>query len=29
MSELPDDSDGAGRGYDASLLRRLLGYLRP
>ena len=29
MSEIPDDSDGAGRGYDASLLRRLLGYLRP
>jgi len=29
MSETPDDSDGAGRGYDASLLRRLLGYLRP
>jgi ATP-binding cassette subfamily B multidrug efflux pump len=29
MSELPDDSDGTGRGYDASLLRRLLGYLRP
>jgi ATP-binding cassette subfamily B multidrug efflux pump len=25
----PDDSDGAGHGYDASLLRRLLGYLRP
>ena len=29
MSETHDDSDGAGRGYDASLLRRLLGYLRP
>jgi ATP-binding cassette subfamily B protein len=29
MSETFDDSDGAGRGYDASLLRRLLGYLRP
>ncbi|MEP6686953.1 MAG: ABC transporter ATP-binding protein [Gemmatimonadales bacterium] len=29
MSQTPDDSDGAGRGYDASLLRRLLGYLRP
>jgi ATP-binding cassette subfamily B multidrug efflux pump len=29
MSENLDDSDGAGRGYDASLLRRLLGYLRP
>jgi ATP-binding cassette subfamily B protein len=29
MSETPDDSDGAGRGYDASLLRRLLAYLRP
>ena len=29
MSEMLDDSDGAGRGYDASLLRRLLGYLRP
>ena len=29
MTEIPDDSDGAGRGYDASLLRRLLGYLRP
>ena len=29
MSETLDDSDGAGRGYDASLLRRLLGYLRP
>jgi ATP-binding cassette subfamily B protein len=29
MSQMPDDADGAGRGYDASLLRRLLGYLRP
>jgi ATP-binding cassette subfamily B multidrug efflux pump len=29
MSETLDDSDGTGRGYDASLLRRLLGYLRP
>ena len=29
MSDTPDDSDGTGRGYDASLLRRLLGYLRP
>jgi ATP-binding cassette subfamily B protein len=29
MTETLDDSDGAGRGYDASLLRRLLGYLRP
>jgi ATP-binding cassette subfamily B protein len=29
MSETLDDADGAGRGYDASLLRRLLGYLRP
>ena len=29
MSETHDDSDGAGRGYDAALLRRLLGYLRP
>ena len=29
MSETLDDSDGAGRGYDAALLRRLLGYLRP
>jgi ATP-binding cassette subfamily B multidrug efflux pump len=29
MSETSDDSDGAGSGYDASLLRRLLAYLRP
>jgi ATP-binding cassette, subfamily B, multidrug efflux pump len=29
MSETLDDSDGTGRGYDASLLRRLIGYLRP
>jgi ATP-binding cassette subfamily B multidrug efflux pump len=29
MSEIFDDSDAAGRGYDASLLRRLLDYLRP
>jgi ATP-binding cassette, subfamily B, multidrug efflux pump len=29
MSQTPDEADGAGRGYDASLLRRLLGYLRP
>jgi ATP-binding cassette subfamily B multidrug efflux pump len=29
VSETLDDLDGAGRGYDASLLRRLLGYLRP
>jgi ATP-binding cassette subfamily B multidrug efflux pump len=29
MSETFDDSAGTGRGYDASLLRRLLGYLGP
>ncbi len=29
MSQTPDDADGTGRGYDAALLRRLLGYLRP
>src|SRR5215208_7977347 len=29
MSQTSDDADGTGRGYDASLLRRLLGYLRP
>ena len=29
MSQTPDDADAAGPGYDASLLRRLLGYLRP
>jgi ATP-binding cassette subfamily B multidrug efflux pump len=29
MSQTPDETDGSGRGYDASLLRRLLGYLRP
>ena len=29
MSPTPDDSDPGGRGYDAALLRRLLGYLRP
>ena len=29
MSLTSDDTDAAGRGYDAGLLRRLLGYLRP
>jgi ATP-binding cassette, subfamily B, multidrug efflux pump len=29
MSQTPDDLDAGGRGYDAGLLRRLLGYLRP
>src|SRR5690349_365270 len=29
MSVTSDDSDAGGRGYDAGLLRRLLGYLRP
>jgi ATP-binding cassette subfamily B multidrug efflux pump len=29
MSQTADDSDAAARGYDATLLRRLLGYLRP
>ena len=29
MSQTPDDADGTARGYDAALLRRLLGYLRP
>jgi ATP-binding cassette, subfamily B, multidrug efflux pump len=29
MSVTSDDTDAGGRGYDAGLLRRLLGYLRP
>jgi ATP-binding cassette subfamily B multidrug efflux pump len=29
MSQTSDDLDAGGRGYDAGLLRRLLGYLRP
>ncbi|MGN6393428.1 MAG: ABC transporter ATP-binding protein [Gemmatimonadales bacterium] len=29
MTQTADDSDAGGRGYDAALLRRLLGYLRP
>jgi ATP-binding cassette subfamily B protein len=29
MSQMPDDSDAGGRGYDGALLRRLIGYLRP
>lgn len=29
MSLAPDDPDAGARGYDAGLLRRLLGYLRP
>jgi ATP-binding cassette subfamily B protein len=29
MSLTSDDTDAGGRGYDAGLLRRLLGYLRP
>ena len=29
MSQTTDDADGTGPGYDASLLRRLLRYLRP
>src|SRR5689334_25278594 len=29
MSITSDDTDAGGRGYDAGLLRRLLGYLRP
>jgi ATP-binding cassette subfamily B multidrug efflux pump len=29
MSQTPDDSEAGGRGYDAALLRRLIGYLRP
>jgi ATP-binding cassette, subfamily B, multidrug efflux pump len=29
MSQISDDSDAGGRGYDAALLRHLLGYLRP
>jgi ATP-binding cassette subfamily B protein len=29
MSPAPDDPDAGARGYDARLLRRLLGYLRP
>ena len=29
MSQPADDSDAAGRGYDAALLRRLLAFLRP
>ena len=29
MSLTTDDTDAGGRGYDAGLLRRLLGYLRP
>jgi ATP-binding cassette, subfamily B, multidrug efflux pump len=29
MSQISDDPDAAGRGYDTALLRRLLGYLRP
>jgi ATP-binding cassette subfamily B protein len=29
MSQTHDDSDAAGRGYDAALLRRLIGFLRP
>jgi ATP-binding cassette subfamily B protein len=29
MSQTSDDGDAGGRGYDAALLRRLLGYLRP
>jgi ATP-binding cassette subfamily B protein len=29
MSQTPDDPDAGGRRYDAALLRRLIGYLRP
>ena len=29
MSQPHDDTDAAARGYDAALLRRLIGYLRP
>jgi ATP-binding cassette, subfamily B, multidrug efflux pump len=29
MSQTHDDPDAGGRGYDAALLRRLIGYLRP
>jgi ATP-binding cassette, subfamily B, multidrug efflux pump len=29
MTQTSDDTDPGGRGYDAALLRRLLGYLRP
>jgi ATP-binding cassette, subfamily B, multidrug efflux pump len=29
MSQTPDDPEAGGRGYDAALLRRLIGYLRP
>jgi ATP-binding cassette, subfamily B, multidrug efflux pump len=29
MTQTSDEADGGGRGYDASLLRRLLGYVRP
>jgi len=29
MSQMHDDSDADGRRYDAALLRRLIGYLRP
>jgi ATP-binding cassette subfamily B multidrug efflux pump len=29
MSLTSDDTDAGGRGYDAGLLRRLVGYLRP
>jgi ATP-binding cassette subfamily B multidrug efflux pump len=29
MSQISEDTDAGGRGYDAALLRRLLGYLRP
>jgi ATP-binding cassette subfamily B protein len=29
MSQTSDDLDAGGRGYDARLLRRLIGYLRP
>ena len=29
MSHTPDDPDAGASGYDAALLRRLLGYLRP
>ena len=29
MTQTSDEADGAGRGYDAKLLRRLLAYVRP
>ena len=29
MSQTHDDAEAGGRGYDAALLRRLIGYLRP